>query len=68
MRSGKVSLRLMLCQIVSLLLFDNEFISSRKEIYFFPYENIFSPAKKFISLREKIYLLPYAPKFLSVFP
>ncbi len=55
MRSGKVSLRLMLCQIVSLLLSDNEFIFSRKEIYFFPYENIFSPVCKFISNRMKLY-------------
>ena len=51
MRSGKVSLRLMLCQIVSLLLFDNEFISSRKEIYFLAGENLFLPARKFISFR-----------------
>ena len=66
MRSGKVSLRLMLCQIVSLLLSDNEFIFSRKEIYFHTGENLFLPARKFSSSRMLKNFLPYAVKFSSV--
>jgi hypothetical protein len=67
MRPGKVSLRLMLYQIVSLLLSDNEFISSRKEIYFFPYRNLFPCGRKFISFRMPQNFFPYSHKFSTVY-
>ena len=54
----------------TLQLIDNhpakKFISSRKKIYFFPQENLFSPAKKFIFSRKEIYLLPQENLFSTV--